>query len=133
MKTSATNPGIGTAFLLLAAMDFAMRTRGLPGGLKLANRLARSSPRRTTPDGTVMRATRAVTMAAAFYPRRALCLEQSLVLYVLLRRRGIPADLKVGVQTLPFAAHAWVEVDGIAVNEPQGLIEQLVTFQQVSA
>ena len=67
--------------------------------------------------------------AAAFYPRRALCLEQSLALFVLLRRSGVAAVLRIGVQPLPFYAHAWVEVDGQSLNEQQDRIEQLATFQ----
>jgi len=70
----------------------------------------------------------AVAAAAAFYPRRAICLEQSLVLYRLLRRRGQPARLRVGVRPMPFAAHAWVECAGAPVNERPDRLEQLVPF-----
>jgi transglutaminase-like putative cysteine protease len=72
--------------------------------------------------------TRAVSLAAAFYPRRAQCLEQSLTLYVLLRRRGVPADLKLGVRPRPFYAHAWVEVRGRALGEAADLPMNLVAF-----
>jgi hypothetical protein len=63
-----------------------------------------------------------VALAGAFFPGRAVCLEQSLALYVLLRRRGVPAELKLGVQPFPFNAHAWVELDGEPLNEdPEGI------------
>jgi hypothetical protein len=39
----------------------------------------------------VVAAEHAVALAAAFYPGRARCLEQSLALYYLLRRRGSPS------------------------------------------
>lgn len=58
-----------------------------------------------------------VVRAATFFPGRAICLEQSLVLYTLLRRRGVAAQFMLGVQPYPFVAHAWVEVDGTPVNE----------------
>ena len=47
---------------------------------------------------------------------------------VMLRKAGAPAALRIGVRPVPFAAHAWVEIDGQAVNEPQDFITQLVPF-----
>ena len=46
------------------------------------------------------------------------CLEQSLVLWWLLRRRGIAAELRIGARKEfeRFEAHAWVEVDSAALN-----------------
>jgi hypothetical protein len=58
-----------------------------------------------------------VSVAAAIYPGRALCLEQSLTLLYLLRRRGLNATLKLGARPQPFYAHAWVECDGEPVND----------------
>jgi hypothetical protein len=43
------------------------------------------------------------------YPGRARCLEQSLVLYYLLRRRGVALHYRQGVMPHPFQAHAWIE------------------------
>jgi hypothetical protein len=60
---------------------------------------------------------RQVAMAGALYPGRALCLEQSIVLYYVLRRLGIPAKLRLGVQPHPFLAHTWVELSGLPVND----------------
>jgi Transglutaminase-like superfamily len=46
------------------------------------------------------------------------CLEQSLVLWWLLRRRGISAELRIGARKEfeRFEAHAWVEVDAAVLN-----------------
>jgi transglutaminase superfamily protein len=46
------------------------------------------------------------------------CLEQSLVLWWLLRRRGIAADLRIGARKAAnrFEAHAWVECSGTVWN-----------------
>lgn len=50
---------------------------------------------------------------------KANCLEQSLALWWLLRRRGISAELRVGARKAggTFEAHAWVEVRGIVLND----------------
>jgi len=46
------------------------------------------------------------------------CLTRSLALYWLLRRYGIHCSIRIGIQQdqPQFAAHAWVEVNGIALN-----------------
>jgi len=59
----------------------------------------------------------ALDIACCFYPKRALCLQRSAVLVKVLRRNGIPAHMVIGVQKLPFKAHAWVEVDGHIIND----------------
>jgi len=47
------------------------------------------------------------------------CLEQSLVLWWLLQRRGIPAELRIGARKVEgrFEAHAWVESDGVVLSD----------------
>lgn len=47
------------------------------------------------------------------------CLMRSLVLTAMLARRGITSSVVIGVRAEPeFAAHAWVESDGVAVLPP---------------
>jgi hypothetical protein len=48
------------------------------------------------------------------------CLAKSLTLWWLLGRQGIPSQLRIGIrkENEKFAAHAWVECDGAALNEP---------------
>ncbi len=121
-------PGALRAFLLITRFDLVLRTRGLQRGLALARRLGDTESEAGWTAAQTDEVGRRVAFAAAFYPRRALCLEQSLALYVMLRRAGAPALLRIGVRPVPFAAHAWVEIDGQAVNEPQDFITQLVPF-----
>ena len=56
--------------------------------------------------------------AARHLPFQPNCLEQSLALWWLLRRRGIPADLRIGVRkdAANFEAHAWVEAGGSGIE-----------------
>jgi hypothetical protein len=58
-----------------------------------------------------------VNRACIWYPKRVQCLQRSVVTACLLRTIGVPARLVVGVQKLPFRAHAWVEVGEIVINE----------------
>lgn len=71
----------------------------------------------TTAEDTINRVCMAVNYACIWYPKQALCLQRSFVTTYLLRKRGIAAHVVLGAQKLPFKAHAWVEVDGQAINE----------------
>ena len=71
---------------------------------------------------------RLVLAASRRLPFATTCLHRSVVLWWLLRRRGIPAAIRLGARTEsgPFEAHAWVACGGIAVGESPG---HLATFQ----
>lgn len=68
-------------------------------------------------SNTVDRVCTAVNYACVWYPKQALCLQRSFVTTYLLRKNGVPAHMVLGAQKLPFKAHAWVEVEGRAINE----------------
>lgn len=59
----------------------------------------------------------AVDLAAVLYFRKVLCLQRSAATACLLKKHGFPAQLVIGVQQLPFVAHAWVELDGLVLND----------------
>ena len=66
---------------------------------------------------TIDRVCLAVDMACIWYCKQVLCLQRTAATVWLLRRHGIPAHMVIGVQQLPFKAHAWVEVNGRVVND----------------
>lgn len=45
------------------------------------------------------------------------CLARSIALGVAMRTRLIPVDVIIGVQTDPFIAHCWVQLDGTVIND----------------
>ncbi|MCI0724318.1 MAG: lasso peptide biosynthesis B2 protein [Acidobacteria bacterium] len=59
----------------------------------------------------------AVDMACIWYWKEALCLQRSAATACLLKNYGVPAQMVIGAQQMPFKAHAWVEVDGRVVND----------------
>jgi hypothetical protein len=59
----------------------------------------------------------AIDMACIWYWKEALCLQRSAATACLLKRYGVPAQMVIGAQQMPFKAHAWVEVDGRVVND----------------
>ena len=75
----------------------------------------------------------AVNIAARHTPFPATCLTRSLLLGWLLRRRGVQSDLRIGVRLIQGAldAHAWVECDGLPVNDRPDMINQFLPFEQL--
>lgn len=63
------------------------------------------------------RACSAVDRASVYYFKRAWCLQRSAAAVCFLRLCGIRGELVIGVQKIPFYAHAWAEVDGRVVND----------------
>lgn len=68
-------------------------------------------------NSTVLDLVNTGDLACAFYFKPVACLQRSAVLCRQLRRRGIVAQVIIGIHRFPFRSHAWVEVDGVPVNE----------------
>jgi Transglutaminase-like superfamily len=78
---------------------------------------------------------RMVRAAGRYGLQRPTCLQESLALWCILGRQGVPCDLRVGVrkQAEKFEAHAWVERLGIPLNEPEGLHQHYAVFDATLA
>ncbi|HWW87418.1 MAG TPA: lasso peptide biosynthesis B2 protein [Vicinamibacterales bacterium] len=102
------------AWFGLAAFDLVM----LAGFARAHERVRRCRVRRrlaATPS--LEHIVWAVDEACVWYVKRAPCLQRSAVATRLLRRYGLPAELVIGYRPLPFESHAWVEVNGLVVND----------------
>jgi hypothetical protein len=117
-STGIRTPSVLIAGLMIFAVKTALGLRGYAWVVRWIR--ARVESVRTAasvdPEG-VRTSERAVAMAGALYPGRALCLEQSLVLYYLLRRQGVAVQHCHGVIPRPFQAHAWIEYGGEVIND----------------
>lgn len=78
------------------------------------------------------RTCRMVGAAQRRLPGKFTCLEESLVLWYLLRGQGIAARLRIGVRKIneKFEAHAWVEYGGEALNQPDQLHRHYAAFER---
>jgi len=72
---------------------------------------------RTPGPNAIERINSAVDMACIWYWKEALCLQRSAATACLLKKNGVPAQMVIGAQQMPFKAHAWVEVHGVVVND----------------
>lgn len=87
------------------------------------------------PDASIEQArqvARMVQAASRHGLRRANCLEQSLVLWWMLLRRGVPAGLRIGVRKAEgcMRAHAWVELGGVVLNDAEDVLQRYAPFEQ---
>ena len=71
-------------------------------------------------------------VAAALRPFGANCLGESLTLVVLLQRLAYPASLRIGARRAPagLEAHAWVELDGVPLNDRPDIAADYSPFEQ---
>jgi hypothetical protein len=125
--------------VLLPLIGAALRLLGYNRSRALLERLSQPSERPIPVDPTAaaaetaQRLARLVSIAANHGPYRATCLRQSLALWWLLRRRGIPAELRIGVRKEQgeFQAHAWVEHLGQTLNDGKGVAAIYSAFDRV--
>ena len=103
------------AYALLLSFEYVL----FRGDFATLYRRVRRQPVRTREfdTNTSRRACTAIDRACVFYFKQVQCLQRSAATVCVLRHLGVPAELVIGAQSLPFRAHAWVEVQGMIVND----------------
>jgi hypothetical protein len=104
------------SFLYLLRFEIVMAFRTL-SSLHRQVQAAKVATPRPGALGSVQELCHAMDLACVFCPKRVLCLQRSAATVLLLRRHGVMAQLMIGAQMQPFRSHAWVEVDGVVVND----------------
>jgi hypothetical protein len=134
------------ASLLLPVAFVAVRAGGLDACLR---RLARPIEGRNSQsdaarsDSTVpgalstaevARVAALVGIAARYSPLPVTCLSRSIVLAWVLRRHGVDTRLRFGVRLTDgrLGAHAWLERDGVPINDAPAVDRQYLPFPETS-
>jgi Transglutaminase-like superfamily len=104
------------------------RLRGLLARELSSEKKPSPEPKSLTDQARTM--ARMVRLASDHGIFRGNCLERSLTLWWLLGRHGIETDLRIGVRRAlgQFEAHAWVELDGIALNDSNDVGQRYSPF-----
>ena len=107
--------------LALSLVHLGLRVAGYARVRHWCDRLGGAAPRRSTMPEDLVAAHRLAELAAIAgrnIPWYATCLRQALVVMTLLRRQGLDAQLRLGVQPAgeAFGAHAWVELSGLPLD-----------------
>ena len=117
------------AALALITIKVMLIVLGFARTLRVLQSLVRDRATSAEPDSATLNASaRAVVAAAILIPGRIECLEQSLALWYLLRRRHVDAELTFGMRQFPFGAHAWVTYRGEPLNEDREALRHYVAF-----
>jgi len=119
------------AVVLLAATPLLLRWTRFRRGLSVSARQRDGSYEIDELRLTEARAiARMVAVAASHGFTRPRCLEHSLALWLLLRRRGIDCDLRLAVRRTDgrCEAHAWVEVCGVSLSDSEDPHRRFVAF-----
>jgi len=108
--------------LALPATGAMIRLFGFKRAARVCDRLGGQRPPRAASPADIDAAqslARLAGIAGRRGPVSASCLRQALVLRAWLRRRGLDAQLKIGVRRQGEAvdAHAWVELAGVALAQ----------------
>lgn len=112
------------AMVMLPLVSLSLRLRGFHATRSTLQKNL-STPRSQTdsilPTKQAALTAHMVNAADRHGPVHSSCLAKSLTLWWLLRRQGIDSRLRIGIrkENGKLEAHAWVEREGIALNEPE--------------
>lgn len=118
------------AFLTLLATDGVMRMSGFNALCSLVRRFPVRRSGEADPEALRQALCLEINRAAILYFREVLCLQRSAAVTCFLRWRGIPAEMVIAVQKMPFRAHAWVECDGVVVNDRPEVQKNFVVIER---
>jgi hypothetical protein len=118
------------ALILLPLSHLSLRLLGFRRTQAVFARLlpARSSSGQASRN--VQQTARLVQAASQRVFPRATCLHRSLTLWSLLRAQGIEARLLLGARksVSKFEAHAWIEYDGLVLNDSSDVRQRYAAF-----
>ncbi len=128
--------GAGRWQLAQATLGLPLNAAGvrLAGFRKWAAYLDRTAPSVSGPaTGRVEMARETwqlVLWAARYGPYSGNCLSRSLTLWWLLRQQGLESQLRIGVSNAAgrFEAHAWIEYQGVVINDRPDVGEHFGAF-----
>jgi hypothetical protein len=126
------------AAVVLPFISLSLRVRGLRATQSSLQKLLPTDGSNCSPglDSTTKQRTALVARMVRSAAYRGLgaanCLDQSLALWWLLGREGIASSVRIGTRKTggKFEAHAWVECDGVALNEPEEPHEHYAAFDE---
>ena len=124
------------AAVLLPVISLSLRIRGFRAtqqslqNLSIPSRAGKYLREGVTHGERVKMAVRMVNAAARYWWGRSTCLEKSLALWWLLHQQGTASSVRIGARKAEgkLEAHAWVEREGVALNEAHEEHRHYATF-----
>jgi hypothetical protein len=108
-----------------------LQSTGLAAVQRWVKKMRLQEPCNPTPE-EVQRLASLMNAAARYLPLPATCLTRSIALVILLKKRGIKSQLRIGVRKAGASldAHAWVEYAGIPVNDTSDVAQRYAMFSE---
>jgi len=125
-----------SAVRLLPQVTLSLRLRGYAKTEASLHSRAQGHPEGIVAEQDVAvrtaKTSRMVRAASQFGSIRATCLAQSLTLWFLLQQQNISSAIKIGVRKKDgrMEAHAWVERNGVTLNETDEVHEHYAPFER---
>lgn len=122
--------------VVLTLIWFGLRSFGFRRWQKLLARMAPAAPGAVQISESELDRCRAIARieqsVARRLPFRSNCLDHSVALWWMLRRRGVAVQIQIGGrrETANFEAHAWVEVGGYTFPEMSGRHSPFTPFDR---
>jgi len=117
------------SYLLLIRVDVLMCWRTLPAIYSLVRDQSIVQGSRETLS-SIEAICHAMNLASVFYIKPVHCLQHSSATTIQLRRYGWNAEMIIGVQMLPFASHAWAEINEQVVNDKPYVREMYIILDR---
>lgn len=122
------------ALLLMPTLSLTLRIIGLQRLMKILSRTTRENQIMPYAPDYAYRAANMTNLAAGQRPLQATCLQRSVVLWWLLRRKGIDSQIVLGIRkenARQLQAHAWVEYQGNVLNDRPEIRGEFTIFSEL--
>lgn len=114
---------------ILFKVNKILKRAGIAGvGKELQKQAAKSKGYRAPTQEEIKGLVSALDAACALYPKKAYCLVWATAFVLGALKNNLRCNLVIGVQTMPFYAHAWAEVNGAVVHDAQIIQDYLAVL-----
>lgn len=115
------------AFWAVCKINWLLKRRGIAGVMEAIGKEAQAKKDFTIPREQELKAlSDSVDIACAFYPKKVYCLGWAATFVLLALKKGWKCSLAIGVQGIPFYAHAWAECNGKVIND-ETIVQEYLT------
>lgn len=120
------------ALFHLRKINVAVNKGGMSGLINFLDALSHKTRNKTISVVKSLILASSLEKACLLYPKKTKCLIFAATLFSLHCEQKLNCDFAIGVQNLPFYAHAWIEVDGAVINDNPELQKKLAVIFKIS-
>ncbi|MBL8675840.1 MAG: lasso peptide biosynthesis B2 protein, partial [Alphaproteobacteria bacterium] len=120
------------ALIMLVRVHYILKYKKIGGLVSLIKTsLTYIKAYKVPPSASIIELAYAVDKAAMLYPKKTACLPWAGTLMLLALKRKWKCNFIIGIQNLPFYAHAWVESNGEVINDSEELQKRLAPILRI--